>query len=218
MAITATMVKELREKTGAGMMDCKKALTETGGNMEKAIDYLRENGIAKAAKKADRVAAEGVVESYIHANGRIGVLVEVNCETDFVAKTDEFKTFVKDIAMQIAAMNPKYVRKEEVSQEDIEKERAIIRETALKEGKPEHIVDKMVEGRLKKEFYQEICLLEQPFVKESKKTIDQMVKEKIAKIGENISIRRFVRYELGEGIEKRVDNFVEEVMSQVNKG
>lgn len=218
MAITATMVKELREKTGAGMMDCKKALTETGGNMEKAIDYLREKGIAKAAQKADRIAAEGVVESYIHANGRIGVLVEVNCETDFVAKTDEFKTFVKDIAMQIAAMNPKYVRKEEVSQEDIEKERKIIREQALKEGKPEHIVDKMVEGRLKKEFYQEICLLEQPFVKENKKTIDQMVKEKIAKIGENISIRRFVRYELGEGIEKRVDNFVEEVMSQVNKG
>jgi elongation factor Ts len=217
MAITAAMVKELREKTGAGMMDCKKALTETNGDMEKAIEYLREKGIAKAEKKADRIAAEGIVESYIHGNGRIGVLVEVNCETDFVAKTDEFKAFVKDIAMQIAAMSPKYVRREEVPSAEVEKERQILREQALQEGKPEHIVDKMVEGRLGK-FYQEICLLEQAFVKDSDKTIDQLVKEQIAKIGENISIRRFVRYELGEGIEKREDNFVEEVMSQVKKG
>ncbi|SEN79032.1 translation elongation factor Ts [Lihuaxuella thermophila] len=217
MAITAAMVKELREKTGAGMMDCKKALTETGGDMEKAIEWLREKGIANAAKKAGRIAAEGVVDSYIHAGGRIGVLVEVNCETDFVAKTDEFKSFVKDIAMQIAAMAPKYVRREEVPAEEIEKEREILRQQALAEGKPENIVDKMVEGRLSKHF-KEICLLEQPFVKDSDKTIDELVKEQIAKIGENISIRRFVRYEMGEGLEKREDNFAEEVMAQVKKG
>lgn len=217
MAITAAMVKELREKTGAGMMDCKKALTETNGDMEKAIEYLREKGIASAAKKAGRIAAEGIVESYIHAGGRIGVLVEVNCETDFVAKTDEFKAFVKDIAMQIAAMNPKYVRREEVPAEEVEKERAILKQQALAEGKPENIVDKMVEGRLAKHF-KDICLLDQVYVKDSDKTIDQLVKEQIARIGENISIRRFVRYELGEGLEKRQDNFVEEVMAQVNKG
>lgn len=217
MAITAAMVKELREKTGAGMMDCKKALNETNGNMEKAIEYLREKGIANADKKAGRIAAEGVVESYIHGGGRIGVLVEVNCETDFVAKTDEFKGFVKDIAMQIAAMNPKYVRRDEVPADEVEKERQILRQQALQEGKPEAIVDKMVEGRLTKHF-KDICLLDQVFVKDGEKTIEQMVKEQIARIGENISIRRFVRYELGEGLEKRQDNFVEEVMSQVNKG
>ncbi|TCS93167.1 translation elongation factor Ts [Hazenella coriacea] len=217
MAITAAMVKELREKTGAGMMDCKKALTETNGDMEKAIDFLREKGIASASKKAGRIAAEGLVESYIHAGGRIGVLVEVNCETDFVAKTDDFKAFVKDIAMQIAAMNPKYVRREEVSAEDVEREREVLKQQALAEGKPEKIVDKMVEGRLSK-FFKEVCLLEQDFVKDSDKTIDQLVKEQIARIGENISVRRFVRFELGEGIEKRQDNFAEEVMAQVNKG
>ncbi|WP_028776172.1 translation elongation factor Ts [Shimazuella kribbensis] len=217
MAISASMVKELRQKTGAGMMDCKKALTETNGDMEKAIEYLREKGIAGASKKADRVAAEGVVESYIHAGGRIGVLVEVNCETDFVAKTPEFVGFVKDIAMQIAAMNPKYVRREEVAEEEVEKEREMLKQQALQEGKPANIVDKMVEGRLVKHF-KEICLLDQVFVKDNEKTIDQLVKEQIARIGENITIRRFVRFELGEGIEKRQDNFVEEVMSQVNKG
>jgi len=217
MAISAQMVKELREKTGAGMMDCKKALQETGGDMEKAIEYLREKGIAKAAKKADRIAAEGVVESYIHAGGRIGVLVEVNCETDFVAKTDDFKALVKDVAMQIAAMNPKYVRREEVPQEVLNKEREILKQQALAEGKPENIVEKMVEGRLSK-YFKEICLLEQPYVKDPDKTIDQLVKETIAKLGENINIRRFVRYEMGEGLEKRQDNFAEEVMSQVNKG
>lgn len=217
MAVTAAMVKELREKTGAGMMDCKKALTETNGDMEKAMEYLREKGIAKAAKKADRIAAEGLVQSYIHGNGRIGVLVEVNCETDFVAKTDDFQSFVRDIAMQIAAMNPKYVSREEVPAEVVEKERKVLREQALQEGKPEKIVDKIVEGRLNK-YYQEICLLEQAFVKDTDKSIEQLVNEKIAKIGEKISIRRFVRYELGEGIEKREDNFVEEVMSQVKKG
>ena len=214
MAITAAMVKELREKTGAGMMDCKKALQETNGDMDKAADYLREKGIASAAKKTGRIAAEGLVESYIHGNGRIGVLVEVNCETDFVAKTDAFKTFVRDVAMHIAATNPQYIRREEVDAEVIEKEKEILKQQALNEGKPEKIVEKMVEGRVDK-FYKEICLLEQPFVKDPDKTIDQLVKEQIAKIGENINIRRFVRYELGEGLEKRQDNFVEEVMSQV---
>lgn len=217
MAITAQMVKELREKTGAGMMDCKKALEATNGDMKKAMDYLREKGIAKAAKKADRIAAEGVVESYIHGGGRIGVLVEVNCETDFVAKTDDFKNLVKDVAMQIAAMNPKYVRREEVPEEALNKEREILKQQALAEGKPEHIVEKMVEGRLNK-YFQEVCLLEQPYVKDPDKTIDQLVKETIAKLGENINIRRFVRYEMGEGLEKRQDNFAEEVMAQANKG
>lgn len=216
MAISASMVKDLRLKTGAGMMDCKKALTETNGDMEKAIEYLREKGIAGASKKADRIAAEGVVESYIHAGGRIGVLVEVNCETDFVAKTTEFGAFVKDIAMQIAAMNPKYVRREEVPADELEKEREILKQQALQEGKPANIVDKMVEGRLDKHF-KELCLLDQVFVKDNDKTIDQLVKEQIARIGENITIRRFVRFELGEGIEKRQDNFVEEVMAQVKK-
>lgn len=216
MAISASTVKELREKTGAGMMDCKRALTECNGDMDKAIDYLRENGIASAAKKAGRIAAEGVVGSYIHGGGRIGVLVEVNCETDFVAKTEEFQAFVRDIAMQIAAMNPKYVRRDEVSAEDIEKEKSILKQQALSEGKPENIVDKMVEGRISK-YYKEVCLEEQVYVKDGDKTIDQLVKEQIARIGENISIRRFVRYELGEGLEKREDNFVEEVMSQMKK-
>lgn len=216
MAITAAQVKELREKTGAGMMDCKKVLQEADGNMEKAMELLREKGLAKAEKKADRIAAEGLVEAYIHANGRIGVLVEVNCETDFVAKTDDFKGFVKDIAMQIAALNPRYVRREEVPEAEVDKEREILRNQALQEGKPEHIVDKMVEGRLGK-FYESVCLLEQPFIKDGDKTVDELVKEKIAKIGENISIRRFTRYELGEGLEKRQEDFASEVMSQVKK-
>jgi len=214
MQISATMVKELREKTGAGMMDCKKALAEAGGNMERAIEILREKGLAQAAKKAGRIATEGLVESYIHAGGRIGVLVEVNCETDFVAKTDEFKSFVKDIAMQIAAAKPLYVRKEDVPAEEVEKERNILRAQALNEGKPEHIVDKMVVGRLEK-YYKEVCLMEQPFIKDPDKSIDQLVKETIAKIGENISIRRFARFELGEGMEKKQQNFAEEVMAQV---
>lgn len=216
MEITASMVKELREKTGAGMMDCKKALGEANGDMEKASEILREKGIASAAKKAGRIAAEGLVESYIHANGRIGVLVEVNCETDFVAKTDEFKTFVRDIAMHIAATSPKYITREEVPADEIEKEREILKQQALNEGKPEKIIEKMVEGRIDK-FYNEVCLLEQPFVKDPDVTIESLVKEKIAKIGEKISIRRFVRYELGEGIEKKQDNFVEEVMAQAKR-
>ncbi len=214
MAISAAQVKELREKTGAGMMDCKKALTEANGDMDKAMEILREKGLAAAAKKAGRVAAEGLVESYIHSGGRIGVLVEVNCETDFVAKTEEFRSFVRDIAMQIAAMNPKYVKRDEIPAEEVEKEREILRAQTLKEGKPEHIVEKIVEGRLEK-YFKEVCLLEQPFIKDGDKTIEQMVKEMIARIGENMAIRRFVRFELGEGIEKKETNFAEEVYSQV---
>ena len=213
MGITASDVKTLREKTGAGMMDCKKVLTEANGDMEKAIELLREKGLAAAVKKSSRIAAEGIVDSYIHLGGKIGVLLEVNCETDFVAKTDDFKALVKDIAMQIAAANPKYLRKEDVDSAELEKEREILRAQALNEGKPEKIVDKMVEGRIQK-YYKEVCLLEQPFVKDPDKSVQDLVTEKIAKIGENISVRRFVRYEMGEGLEKRQDNFVEEVMAQ----
>ena len=213
MEITASMVKELREKTSAGMMDCKKALSEANGDMDKAADILREKGIASAAKKAGRIAAEGIVESYIHGNGRIGVLLEINSETDFVANTDQFRSFVRDVAMHIAASNPKYLTREEVDQSEIEKEREILKQQALNEGKPEKIVEKMVEGRIEK-FYKEICLLEQPFIKDPDKSIEALLKEQIVKIGENINIRRFVRYELGEGIEKKIDNFAEEVMSQ----
>lgn len=217
MSISAALVKELRERTGAGMMDCKKALVETNGDMEKAIDFLREKGLAAAAKKSGRIAAEGVVESYIHAGGKIGVLLEVNCETDFVAKNDDFKSFVKDIAMHIAAAKPLFLTREEVSEDVLEHEREILRAQALNEGKPANIVDKMVEGRVQK-YFKENCLLEQPFVKDPDKTIETIVKEKISTIGENINIRRFVRWEMGEGLEKKQDNFVEEVMSQVNKG
>lgn len=216
MAISAAAVKELREKTGAGMMDCKKALEEANGDMERAIEVLRERGLAAAAKKAGRIATEGVCEAYIHAGGRIGVLVEINCETDFVAKTDQFKEFARDIAMHIAASNPRYLRREDVPAEVVEKEKEILRAQALNEGKPEKIVEKMVEGRINK-FYEEVCLLEQQFIKDPDKTIQDLVNEKIATIGENISIRRFVRYELGEGLEKKQDNFVEEVMAQIKQ-
>lgn len=214
MAVDAKLVKELREKTGAGMLDCKKALEEANNDVTKATEILREKGLAAAANKAGRVATEGVVQSYIHAGGRIGVLVEVNCETDFVAMTDQFKEFARDIAMHIAASNPRYVTREEVPQEEIEKEKEILKAQALNEGKPEKIVEKMVEGRIGK-YYEEYCLLEQSFVKNPDVTIQQLLNEKISTIGENISIRRFVRYELGEGLEKKQDNFVEEVMAQV---
>ncbi|WP_129722449.1 translation elongation factor Ts [Xylanivirga thermophila] len=212
--ISASMVKELRERTGAGMMDCKRALEETQGDLEKAIDVLREKGLAAAAKKSSRIAAEGIVDSYIHGNGRIGVLVEVNCETDFVAKTDQFKDFVRDIAMQIAASNPQYVNREEVPQEIIDREKEVLRAQALNEGKPEKIVDKMVEGRIEK-YYKEICLLDQPFIKDPDKSVQDIVNEQIATIGENISIRRFVRYEKGEGLQKRECDFASEVMEQI---
>lgn len=211
--ISASLVKELREITGAGMMDCKKALTETDGNVEEAVKLLREKGIAKAAKKAGRIASEGLITSYIHG-GRIGVLVEINAETDFVSKNEEFVTFTKDIAMQIAASNPQFVKREDVPAEYIENEREILRSQALNEGKPEKIVDKMVEGRIAK-YYKEICLLEQPFVKDPDITIEELLTQKIAKIGENINIRRFVRYELGEGIQKKEENFAEEVAKQL---
>ncbi|SHJ91169.1 translation elongation factor Ts [Paramaledivibacter caminithermalis] len=213
MAVTASMVKELREKTSAGMLDCKKALVETDGDMEKAIEILREKGLAKAAKKAGRIAAEGIISSYIHG-GRIGVIVEVNSETDFVAKNEEFQTFAKDVAMQVAASNPLYVRREEIPKETIEKEKEILRNQALNEGKPEKIVDKMVEGRIEK-YYKEVCLLEQPFIKNPDITIQDLLNEKIAKIGENLNIRRFARFEVGEGIEKKEENFAEEVAKQM---
>ena len=216
MAITAAQVKELREATGVGMMECKKALTECDGNMEKAMEWLRKKGIASAEKKAGRVAAEGVVESYIHMGGRIGVLIEVNCETDFVAKTPEFKSFVRDIAMHIAAANPSFLDRTEVPNETLDKEREILRAQALNEGKPEKIVDRMVEGRVEK-FYKENCLVDQPFVKNPDMTIAKYVNERIQQTGENIKIRRFVRYEMGEGLEKRHDNFAEEVAAQSKK-
>lgn len=215
MSISAKLVKELREKTAAGMMDCKKALTETNGNMDKAMEYLREKGLSKAAKKSGRLASEGLVEAYIHG-GRIGVLVEVNSETDFVAKNDEFKTFVKDVAMHIAAENPLYVKKEEVPEEVIQKEKDFLTKQALAEGKPEKIVEKMVEGRISK-YYSEICLLEQSFVKDPDKTVGELLNEKIARIGENLSIRRFSRFEVGEGLEKKQENFAEEVANQLKK-
>lgn len=212
--ITAEMVKQLRERTGAGMMDCKKALTEADGNTEKAIEILRERGLAAAAKKAGRIAAEGLVGSYIHDNGRIGVLVEVNIETDFAAANEDFKQFVKDIAMQIAAARPEYVKKEEVPTEVLEKEMNILRVQARNEGKPEKIIEKMVEGRIDK-YYKEVCLMEQPWIKDPDKTIKQLVTEKISTIGENINIRRFARFERGEGLEKREENFAEEVAKQI---
>ena len=198
------------------MMDCKRALVETDGDLEKAVDYLREKGLSKAAKKADRVTAEGLVASYIHGNGRIGVLVEVNCETDFVARSEDFQQLVKDVAMQIAATNPRYLTREDVPQEAIDHEREVLRQQALNEGKPEAIVDKMTEGRLEK-FYRENVLLEQEFVKDTDKSVQQMITEMIAKIGENISVRRFTRYQLGEGIEKRQDDFASEVMATMNQ-
>ncbi len=213
MAVTAAMVKELREKTGAGMLDCKNTLVEANGDMEKSIEVLREKGLAKAAKKAGRIAAEGIVESYIHG-GRIGVIVEINSETDFVAKNDDFKDFARDIAMQIAASNPIFVKREDVPQDKINKEKEILRNQALNEGKPEKIVDKMVEGRIDK-YFKEVCLLEQPFIKDQEMTIKDLLHTKIARIGENISIRRFVRYEVGEGLEKKEENFAEEVAKQL---
>ncbi len=214
MAVTAELVKELRDRTNAGIMDCKKVLVETDGNIEKAIELLRERGIAKAAKKAGRIAAEGLVEAYIH-NGKYGALVEVNSETDFVANNDEFKTFVKDVAMHIAASAPRYVRREEVPEAVVSAEKETLKAQALNEGKPEAVVEKMVEGRINK-FYSEICLLDQPFVKDPDITVGELLTNLIAKIGENIVIRRFSRFERGEGIEKEEVNFAEEVMKQVN--
>ena len=212
MFTNADIVK-LRKRTNAGMMDCKAALTACEGNLDKATEWLREKGIAKAAKKADRIAAEGLVYSYIHMGGKIGVLVEINSETDFVARSEQFVNLCKDVAMHIAAANPQYLNREDVPTEALEHEKEILKQQALNEGKPSNIVDKMVEGRVKK-FYGEVCLMEQQFVKDPDKTITDLVNEAVLTIGEKISIRRFTRYEMGEGLEKRKDDLAAEVAAQ----
>lgn len=198
MEVNATAVKKLREKTGAGIMDCKKALTETGGNLDQAVDYLRKKGLAAAAKRADRIAADGAVGAYVHPGGKIGVLVELNCETDFVARTTEFQTLLKDIAMQIAAANPRFVRREDVSAAEFEKEKSIYRQQAQESGKPEKVVEKIVEGKMER-FYSEVCLLEQPFIKDPDRKVADIVNDAAGRLREKIQIRRFARYNLGEG-------------------
>jgi elongation factor Ts len=219
--ITAAAVKALREKTGAGMMECKRALAETGGDEAKAIQFLRERGLASAKKKEGRVAAEGVVGSYIHMGGKVGVLVEINCETDFVARTEEFQLLVKDIAMHVAAAEPRFVSREEVSADVLDKEREIARAQARNDpknaNKPDQVIDKIVEGRLNK-FYEEAVLVDQPFVKDPAKTIGDLLNEKIAATGERITVRRFTRYKMGEGLEKRSDDFGGEVAALAGGG
>jgi len=214
MSISAADIKNLRTATGAGIADCKKALQESGGDQDKAIDFLRKKGLAAAKKKAGRITSEGTVHAYIHGGGRVGVLVEVNCETDFVAATEDFQGFVHDVALHVAAFGPQFVRREDVPQSVLDKEKQLQRERALEEGKPEKIVDRMVEGRINK-YFGEICLLEQPWVKDQDVKTQQVLTELVAKIGENVSIRRFVRYELGEGLEKRSDNLADEVAKQI---
>ncbi len=199
MEISVELVKDLRQRTGAGVIDCKTALQEAKGNMDAAIDYLRRKGLATAAKKAGRIATDGLVSSYIHAGGKMGVLVEINCETDFVAKTEDFQSFVKNIAMHIAAANPQYIRREEVPEEVLEKERDIYRTQALDAGKPQKVIDKIIEGKMER-FYSEVCLLEQTYVRDSDLTIKELLDAMIAKVGENITIRRFTRFQLGEGL------------------
>jgi elongation factor Ts len=216
MEITATSVRDLREKTGAGMMDCKKALMECEGDMEKAIDHLRKKGLSAAEKKGGRTAAEGAVSSYIHGDGKIGVLVEINCETDFVALTEDFKGFVKDIALHIAAANPQYVNATEVPPEAVKREEEIFKAQAAESGKPANVVEKIVQGKIAK-YLNEICLVDQPFIKDPDKTVGQVTKEIVAKLGENISIRRFVRMVMGEGLKKKEENFADEV-AKVAKG
>ncbi len=198
--ITAQMVKELRQATGAGILDCRKALEAADGDFDKAVDYLREKGLAKAAKKMAREAKDGLIAAYIHGGGRIGVLVEVNCETDFVARTDEFKELVNEIALQIAAMAPRYVSRDQIPEAVIEHEKALYRTQALEEGKPEKVIDRIVAGRLEK-FYKEVCLMEQTYIRDDEKSIEDLIKEAIARIGENIVVRRFARYELGESLD-----------------
>jgi len=209
MAISAKQVQELRSQTGAGIMDCKKALGESEGNLEQAIDLLRKKGLSASSKRAGKIASEGVVGSYIHG-GKIGVLVEVNCETDFVARNESFQTFVKDIGMHIAASNPKYVRREEVPTDEVDREKEILAAQVADQGKPENVVEKIVTGRIDK-FFKDICLLEQPFVKDPDQTIEKLQTELVASIGEKISIRRFVRFEVGEGMEKKSEDFAAEV-------
>lgn len=210
MSYTAEDVKNLRERTGAGMMDCKKALGECGGDMEKAVTWLRERGMAIAAKKAARVATEGAISSYIHMGGKIGVLVEINCETDFVARGDDFKNFCRDVCLQICSTAPLYVRREDVPQEAVDAEKAIYVKQAKETGKPDNICQKIAEGKLAN-WYKEVCLLEQEFVKDSDKTIEVLAKELSGKVGEKIDIRRFARFQLGEGLEKKQSNLAEEV-------
>jgi elongation factor Ts len=213
--VTAKDIKSLRNRTGAGMLDCKKALNENNGNIEGAIDWLREKGISKAAKKSGRAATEGTVASYLHAGGKIGVLVEINAETDFVVRTEAFQTLVSDIAMHIAAAAPEYVTREEVPADVIERERAVQLARVIEEGKPAAIAEKIVSGRMGK-FYSEICLMDQIFVKDDKLTVSQMLGEAVGTIGENIQIRRFARFVLGEGLEKKVDDFAAEVAATAN--
>jgi elongation factor Ts len=210
MAVSAADIKSLRQRTGAGILDCKKALTEADGNIDGAIDWLRAKGISKAAKKSSRAATDGLCASYIHANGKIGVLIEVNCETDFVAKTDGFQTLVADIAMHIAAAAPEYVSKDEVSADAIEREKQVQLQRVLEEGKPAKIAEKIVAGRMGK-FYEDVCLLEQKFVKDDSKTVQQLLEGAVSTMGENIRVRRFARFVLGEGLEKKQDNLAEEV-------
>jgi len=202
MEISMEFIKDLRQRTGAGVVDCKVALQEAKGDVDKAIEYLRRKGLATAAKKAGRIATEGLVSSYIHAGGKIGVLVEVNCETDFVAKTEDFQNFVKNVAMQIAAANPQYVRREEIPENVLDKEREIYRAQALESKKPEKVIDKIVEGKLER-FYSEVCLLEQTYIKDGDLTVKEVLDSLIGKIGENIQIRRFARFQLGEGLQTR---------------
>src|SRR5215475_1830967 len=211
--ITATMVKDLRERTGAGMADCKKALVETGGDMEKAGEFLRKKGLAAAAKKAGRIATEGVVGSYIHSNNRVGVLLEVNCETDFVARGEAFQAFARELTLQIAAMAPQYLTPDEIPADVVEKERSLRLEQARQSGKPEGVIAKIVDGQIAK-WQKEICLLEQTWVKDDKKSIRDLLNELVGKVGENCKIRRFTRYELGEGLEKKKDDFAAEVAKQ----
>ncbi len=217
MSISAQAVKELRDRTGLGMMDCKKALVENNGDMEKSIDWLRKKGMAKTTKLAGRIASEGTVTAYVHGGGKIGVLVELNCETDFTARNDQFQELAKDIAMHIAATNPRFLSREEVTQDVLDKEREIAREQARASGKPEQILDKIAEGKLNK-FYEENCLLEQKFVKDTGKSVQDIITAKVSAIGEKITVRRFTRYMVGEGLEKRQDNFAEEVAKQSGQG
>jgi elongation factor Ts len=201
MEVNASLVRELREKTGAGIMDCKRALAESAGDLDNAVNYLRQKGLAAAAKKAERVAADGAVGSYVHPGGKIGVLVEINCETDFVARTTEFQALLKDIAMQIAAANPRYVRPEDISADEIEKERNIYRLQALESGKPEKVIEKIVEGKMER-FYSEVCLLEQGFIKDPDRKVSDVLNDAIARLREKIEVRRFARFHLGEGVGK----------------
>ncbi len=214
MAITASMVAELRTQTGAGMLDCKKALDEAAGDMVRAAEILRERGMLKAAKRADKVAAEGLIVSYLHGGGRIGVLLEMNCETDFVAKTDGFKALATDVAMHVAAVAPKYLSREEVPADVLEKEKNFHREQLKVEGKPEAMIEKIIEGKMSK-FYGDICLLDQPFIKDEDKTISALLTQKTVEIGEKVSVRRFTRFVVGEGIEKAKVDYAAEVAAQM---